>query len=424
MNFPKNKSEIKIYLDDPLFKNSVYLMLTSISNAGFGFIFWILAAKFYSKEDVGLATALFSSMNLLVLFSRFGLEFSIIRFFPNNEKNPIFNTSALITTFFAIVFGIIYIIAIDIFSPKLDLLKLLPNSILFLVCVAASSLISITGISFVALRKCGYYLLQSILIGSRVIFLVPLIALKSIGILGSVGFSLIIAMSISLIFLKDLGIKLAFKIDKYFLNESLHFSAGNYISGLSMTVPNFILPIMVLNVLGSEQAAYYYIVYSITAFLFMIPNTISTSLFVEGSNGNNLKKIVCKSMFTIFSLLIPSMIILYFYGGWVLGLINKDYSSSGLELLRIMILSSFFVGFNFVYFSIKRIQKDMRGLVIVSGMNVVFLIVFGYFFMLWFGLIGIGYAWLISYGIGSLGIAKTLFKREEKKSNHNWLDYS
>jgi len=37
-------------------------------NAGFGFIFWMLAAKLYPKEDVGIATSLISSMALLCCF--------------------------------------------------------------------------------------------------------------------------------------------------------------------------------------------------------------------------------------------------------------------------------------------------------------------------------------------------------------------
>lgn len=402
---------IKKYFDDPLLKNSLYLMLTSISNAGFGFIFWVLAAKFYSQEEVGIATALFSSLSLLVLLSRFGLDYSIISFFPKNEKNPIFSTSSLITTLFSIFFGIIYIAGIDLFSPKLNLLKSFLNSSVFLTTLAASSLISITGISFVALRKSEYYFFQSILVGSRVVFLVPLIAFGSIGIMSSIDFSLILALFISLIYLKKLNIKLTFGIDKHFLSNSFNFSVGNYISGLSTAAPSFILPIMVLNTLGPEQAANYYIVYSIAAFLFMIPNTISVSLFVEGSNGEDLKKAVYKSMSTILSLLIPCAIILFFCGSWILRFMDKDYSSNGLELLRTMIFSSLFVVFNFVYFSIQRIQKDTRGLVIISGMNLILLIVSGYFLMLWFGLIGIGYAWLISYGISSLVIIGVIFRK-------------
>jgi len=52
---------------------------------------------------------------------------------------------------------------------------------------------------------------------------------------------------------QDVGLS----IDRGFLNEAFHFSLGNYLAGLFMAAPNTILPIMVLNVLGAEQAAYY-----------------------------------------------------------------------------------------------------------------------------------------------------------------------
>jgi hypothetical protein len=45
----KNRKEIKQHLNDPLYKNSLFIMLTSISSAGFGFIFWMLAAKLYPR---------------------------------------------------------------------------------------------------------------------------------------------------------------------------------------------------------------------------------------------------------------------------------------------------------------------------------------------------------------------------------------
>jgi hypothetical protein len=43
---PKSRNELRPHLNDPLFKNSFFIMLTSVSSAGFGFIFWMLAAKF------------------------------------------------------------------------------------------------------------------------------------------------------------------------------------------------------------------------------------------------------------------------------------------------------------------------------------------------------------------------------------------
>lgn len=410
----KNKKLILGYFNEPLVKNSIYLMLTSISNSGFGFIFWTAAAKYYPKEDVGISTALISVMSLIVLLSRFGLDFSIVRFFPNNDKGKIFNTTAICTTFFSVVIGSLYIIGVDVFSPQLHMLKSGENALVFLIILAASSLVSITGISFVAIRRSGYYLLQSLLTGSRVIYLIPLIAMGSMGILSSVGASVIFALLFSYASLYHLDIMPGFQIDKNFLTNSLKFSIGNYVSGLSMAAPAFVLPIMVFNVLGSEQSAYYYIVYSITSFLFMIPNTISMSLFVEGSNSENFKKSVYKSLSVTFAFLIPPSILMYNYGNIILGHINEDYATAGVDLLKIMIISSFFVSFNFIYFSIKRIQKDVYGLVIISGANFVLLILLSYLFMDYFGLIGIGYAWVISYLVGSIFIF-IMAKRE------NWI---
>jgi len=54
MAIPTNLKAIKKYLKDPLYKNSFFIMLTSISSAGFGFIFWMLVARYYTPHDVGL----------------------------------------------------------------------------------------------------------------------------------------------------------------------------------------------------------------------------------------------------------------------------------------------------------------------------------------------------------------------------------
>ena len=408
---PESVKELKQHLNDPLYKNSFYIMLTSITSAEFGFVFWILAAKLYEPADVGIATALISSMALLVLVSRFGLDFSIIRFFPENDKSTVFSTSALITTIFVILFGAMFILGIDVFSPELQLLKLPQNALLFVLFLAASSLIALTGISFVALRKAKFYFLQSVLVGSRVIFLIPLVSLGAIGIFGAVGISFILAILVSLFFLIKEGLRPAFIFDKSFLNHAFHFSAGNYLASLFITAPNSILPLIVLNLIGSEETAYYYIAFAIASLLFMIPNAVTMSLFVEGSHGEALKRTTIKALRAIFSLLIPAILILYFAGSWVLGLIGTDYSAHGLELLRIMVLASLFLAVTFIYYSIKRIQKDVKGLVVLSGLIFALLTGLSYLFMLHFGIVGVGYAWIASYGIGAV-IVGLMVRRE------------
>jgi len=66
---PKNLTELKQHLNDPLFKNAYFLMLSSISSAGSGFFFWLIAARFYSTAEVGLASAIIAAMGFCFLLS-------------------------------------------------------------------------------------------------------------------------------------------------------------------------------------------------------------------------------------------------------------------------------------------------------------------------------------------------------------------
>ena len=395
-------SRIIRHARDPLYKNSFFIMLTSISGAGFGFAFWMLAAKLYPKEEVGVATALISSIALLVNLSRLGLDFSIIRFFPERDKSSVFSTSAIVTTLFAVLLGVIFIAGTGLWSPELALLKSPKNLAMYLTFLAANSVATLTGVSFVAMRRAEFYFFQSLMVGSRVFFLFPFIFLGAMGIFGAYGVSFVLALTVVLFLLAKLGVELKPRINRGFLNDALHFSAGNYIAGLLMMSPNQLLPIMVLDVLGAEDAAHYYIAFAIANLLFMIPQAVSTSLFVEGSHGEALKKSTIKSLLAIALLLTPSITSLYIFGGEVLALIGKDYAMSGFELLRIMVLAGFFVAVCHVYFSIKRVQKDVKGLVSLSSLIFVLLIGLSYVFMLEFGIVGIGYAWIASYGVAAM----------------------
>lgn len=407
--------EVVRHLHDPLFKNSLFIMLTSASGAGFGFIFWVLAAKLYSAEDVGVATALISSMALIVLLSKLGLDFSIIRFFPANDnggKSSIFSTAVVINIIFAILLGVIFIAGVDMFSPELHVLALPTNATFYLLFLAAGSGTALGCTSFVAVRKAFFQFIQSVVVGSRVLFLIPLVMFGSVGIFWAVGVSFLFALVTAYILLLRSGINFRFLIDRDFLNESFHFSAGNYLAGLFMAGPTLILPIMVLNLLGAEQAAYYFIAYAIAALLFKIPHAVSMSLFVEGSHGEDMKRTVLKSLFAVFSLLVPSALILYVCSGWVLGLVGADYATGGQDVLQIMVAASLFVGINSIYFAIKRVQKDVKGLVVLNGVVGGLLVGFGYVFADMFGLVGLGYAWLVSNGVGSVMVATMVWREK------------
>jgi Membrane protein involved in the export of O-antigen and teichoic acid len=144
---PKNFSEVRQHLQEPLIRNSFYIMASSFVAAGFGFFFWMIAARFYSQADVGIATALMSSMGLLILISRLGLDQSVIRFFPLRDKNKVLGTAILVPTAVALGAGVIFIAAVDVVSPELTIVRTvapplphLPRGLLYHLVLEARSM--------------------------------------------------------------------------------------------------------------------------------------------------------------------------------------------------------------------------------------------------------------------------------------------
>jgi len=88
---------------DPLYKNSIFLMASSVTAAGSGFFFWMIAARFYSAEDVGLASAIISAMGFLSMLSLLGFDISLMRFLPEREdKKELINTCLTVSFIFAL----------------------------------------------------------------------------------------------------------------------------------------------------------------------------------------------------------------------------------------------------------------------------------------------------------------------------------
>jgi len=407
-----NNLSLSKFLGNPLLMNSFYLMFASVLSSFFGFIFWIIVAKKYQPEDVGVATALISSMMLLILFSRFGFDYSIIRFFPKSEsKDQIYSASLIFTTLCTIFLGVVLVEFVNILAPELKIIKLGFNPYAYLLSLVANSIATLAGYVFIANRKGNVYFLQTMLIGSRILFVVPLVSFGSIGIFGSVGISFALAAITSIIYISASGVNFTLNINKDLIKPIMHFSLINYIANLFISGPNQIIPLLILHTIGKEETAYYYISYAIASLIFMIPNAVSMSLFVEGSNGEALKKTTIKSICIICLLLIPSLLIIWLKGDILLSLIGNEYSNNGFELLKLMSISSIFMSIVNIFCSIIRLQTNINSIMYLNGIIGVLIVGLSFLFMLKFGLVGVGYAWILSYIIGAVIVGIFVFKK-------------
>ena len=99
----------------------MYLIANNVVGAVLGFIFWIIAARFYTAEQL----TVISAIGLLALFSAVGLGEGIVRFVPGSGKNTaqLINTAMTITLITSLIAGIIFLVGLETWFLKLLFIK-------------------------------------------------------------------------------------------------------------------------------------------------------------------------------------------------------------------------------------------------------------------------------------------------------------
>ena len=418
---PKNIKQLKQHLNDPLFKNSYFLMASAAVTSVLGFIFWIIAARFYETADVGLASAIIAALGLLAIFSNLGLGIGLIRFLPGakDKGNSMINTCFTLSGLASMVIALIFLAGLEFWSPALLPVFQHPvffaSFIVFAIVWALNPLISC---AFLAKRSTEFTFIQNAIASLSKIVMIILLATifsSAFGIFASAGVAMSVALLIAIFwFLPKVqqGYFPLCIVRREVLNEISHYSGGNYIARIFLQSSPLVLPLMVINILGAEMSAYFYIAWSITAILIVIPTSIFNSLFAEGSNEEETLQVNTKKSLKLFLLLLlPAILVVLVIADKVLLLFGQAYSQNGALLLRIIAVSIIPYSINYLYITIARVKMDISGVIKVSAAITCLTLGLCYFLMLNMGLPGIGLGWLAGQSIVATPVAAHLLWR-------------
>lgn len=400
MNITKTITQ---HAKDPLYKNSFFLMLNSALTAILGFIFITIATRLYTVADIGLYSAIISAAGLLALFSRLGFDVGLIRFLPESkEPENLINSCFTVSGIVALLFALIFLAGINFWSPALGFIRDDTNFILLFTAVTVLTVVSGLQMNVFVGRRSTKYLVVRNLINNlfRILSVVLMVGFGLLGIFSAhvigIFFSFFIA---SFILLKKVEPKYFPKpmIKKKLINDIFHYSIGNHVAGICGTAPQLILPIMVVNVLGAEQGAYFYVAWAITQIIFVASGAISTSFFAEGSNKpEEVYKNARRSLKFAYLLLIPIAVGVFLFGDKILLIFGDVYSQNATKLLWVFAVSALPLAFNEVFINAKRVKKDIKAINFYTGIMAFCTLTFGYFFMIKIGLVGVGYGWILS----------------------------
>jgi O-antigen/teichoic acid export membrane protein len=392
-------------LKEPLYANAIYLMLANIVNALFGFVFWILVTRFYTAADVGLASAVLSSAGLLSTLCGLGLGYGILRFLPlSRSPHKLLNTVFTVSGLLALIIAVIFVLGLSVWSPSLVFIREHPVYLaIFVLYVPVAALAGLIDQSFMAHRRAGFVLGRSIIFNVLRLLLPVLLAacfgFGSFGIFGAVALATGVAMSAAILFLlprASPGYRPQPVLSGDIIKETVPYSFVNYLGDLFWLMPGFILPLLIVNRLGAAANAYFAIAWTMSGILTMIPAAVATSLLAEGSRDEaGLRHYDARrGLKMTFLLLVPAVILLWVLADKFLLLCGAAYAQNGATLLRWLALAALPMAVNILFFSVKRVQRQLKPIILMSATMAAVTLVLTFILLPRMGIDGVGIAWL------------------------------
>ena len=415
-----SKNKLIAHLRTPLFRNAYYLMASTATFGLGSFAFWAIAARFYSEEDVGLASAAISAISLIAVISGLGLGFGLIRFLPNagEKSTQMINACLTIGGSTSIVVGTIFLAGLGFWSPALTFIRERPIYIAcFLVVAAGWTLFSLTEQVFVAKRNAKFTFTQNIAAATVKVLLLILFAsfFGAFGIFSSAGLGMTAGLGVALFCLVprvQRGYLPFPSLQRGVVNAMMHYSLGNYFAGLLWLLPGLLFPLMVVNILGAELNAYFYIAWAIAGMILMVPAALSSSLFAEGSYEEGRLLIDTKRSLKMNLIILVLMIVLVFaFGSRLLLLFGEAYSENATRLLWVLAISAIPMSVNNLYLTVMRVRKNIPRLIVVSAATTCLTLGLSYPLMLKFGILGVGMGWIAGQSIVAATIILPLLSR-------------
>lgn len=406
---------------DSLTVNSGYLFGVNVVGAFVGMAFWALAARLYSPDDVGLASAVISIVQMLAGMASFGLGMGLVRFLTGeDDPKRMLNTTASFVVLTSIVIGSVYLAGIQLWSPTLESLNqrwdLAIGFIGFLGVLVLGSLFQMV---YLACREARYALWQVLTMNAlRLVLIVAFMSTSALGIIAAVAIGAIFADGLSLFIFLPLvveGFRIRPQWSANVIKRLVPYSVRSHIADLLYRAPVLLVPPLTLEMLDAESSAHAYVGWMLGWLLTSPGQALAASAFAEGSRApHDLRQILSRAVGYALAVTTPLAFGVGLGAPWVLELFGASYSTGATALLRWLAMAAPLVALNSLYFSALRVQKRMGELVMLSVLSAAVSLAIPLFSLQQAGLAATGIGWLAAQSLVTIVAAYSFLTMRTK----------
>ena len=212
-----------------------------------------------------------------------------------------------------------------------------------------------------------------------------------------VGISQIVNVLLSVaVLMRYFEYKPSLRIKFAIIRDTFRYGSAVYVASILNLLPDSILPLIVINNLGASAAAYFYIAFSIANLLYTIAFSTSQVLLAEASHDEeHFVEHLRKGLKIISGLMIPAVVLMVIFCPFILNFFGHEYRGGATTILRLLSLSGLAVMLYSFLGAVFKQTKNLKAILLMTTTNAVVIIGLSLILVRSYGLVGIGWAWLV-----------------------------
>jgi O-antigen/teichoic acid export membrane protein len=425
-------SQIKSYMTVPLYRNAHALMLNTVATSGLGVVYWVLAARYYDKQEIGLGSAAISTMMFLSGLAQLNMGSTLNRFIPRagDTTRRLVAYVYLVSSVLAVLIAAGFTVAGNLWLGEGNFIRhSLPFAIWYVISVVTWGIFTLQDSAITGLRQAFWLPLENASFGFvKIVLLIAFAPLMPVyGIFASWTIPMVLSLvPINILIFSHLiprqtRASQGGERSEMILARVGPFVTGDYVGSLFYLSSTMLLPILVINVLGSRQNAYFYIAWVIGSSLDLFSTNMAASLTAEAAaDQTKLLDYSKKSLIHMARIMLPAAIALFVTAPLLLSIFGADYANNATPLLRLLSVALVPKAINTLFLGIARVHRHVGHIVLVQAVLCVLVLGLSIVFTRDYGITGIGIAWLTAQTVVAVALAttqfgSTLFRKPGKK---------
>lgn len=355
--------------------NAASLVGTTAVTAGLGLIYWVLAARHFPLDSVGMASASISAMLLLGSVPVLGLQTLLIGELPRRRGHEasLVTTALIAAGGVGAIVGLTFAVVASHVSPALRTLGESAGSAgIFALGVSLTAITLVVDQALIGLLRGDVQLGRNILFAIAKLLAMLMVSIWLSNRLGlTIYATWVVGNLVSLAGLLGLAalkghVTWASRPKRDMLRGLGRSAVEHQVLNLAVQAPALVLPVVVSIVLSATTNAYFYTAWMTAGLVFVGPESLCIALFAVGARmSTGLDSTLRLTLGLALLIGLVGSAVIFMGARQLLGLFGPTYASEATWVLRFLVIGVFPLIVKQHYVAISRIRGRLGDAVLL-----------------------------------------------------------